>query len=75
MPFLSRHDIRTWVKLPNARWSESKGACGALKFIHVTHKGQVAWDWVATALFSLLFSRDGGYVVDAKRNALWRLRG
>lgn len=75
MPFLSRHDIRTWVGMPNARWAESQRAGGALKLIHEPYDGQVAWDWVATELFSTLFSKDGGYVVDTKRNALWHKRG
>lgn len=63
MPFLSRHDIRTWLGMPNAQWSESQRACGALKLIHEPYNGQVAWDWVATELFSTLFSKQGGYIV------------
>ena len=56
---VSRHDIRKWVGMPNAQWSESQRACGALKLIHQPYDGQVAWDWVATQLFSTLISKDG----------------
>lgn len=75
MPLLSRHDIRTWVGLPNARYRESQRAYGALKLMHEPYNSKVAWDWVACELFRVLLGRDGGYVIDAKHNALWHMRG
>ena len=75
MPFLSRHDIRTWVGMPNAQQSESHRACRALKLKHEPYDGRAEWDWVATELFRTLFSKRGGYVVDSKRDALSHMRG
>ncbi len=58
------------VREPESLWGTQ-----AVKLIHEPYNGQVAWDWVATELFSTLFSKQGGYIVDTKRNILWHMRG